>query len=120
MDSGATKAQPRAPFEMSSFGSGTYQVTETKTGRAVFYGPKSVAEKWLKELSGAYVRGVEHAIGTIQDADQHRFERGEVLNGRNPRSDARLLRDLNQPLASLGQGDFRHDVRPRDVIGGGR
>lgn len=131
MDSGAKQApKDRAPFEISAFGTGTFRVTETKTGRAVFYGPKHVAEKWLGELNGAYVRGVEHAIGKIQDADIDRFERGEVLNGRNPRGDARLLGDLvpnpsavgstRMPLVSLGQGDYRQDVSARDVIGGGR
>lgn len=136
MDSGAKQPAQRAPYEISVFGSGTFRVTETKTGRAVFYGPQSVAEKWLKELSGAYVQGVEHAIGKMQDAQLDRFERGarsdrgEVLNGRNPRGDARLLGDLSAcedvadprsaPLVSLKQGDYRHDVSPRDVIGGGR
>lgn len=131
MDSGAKQApKDRAPFEITAFGSGTFRVTETKTGRAVFYGPKAVAEKWLKELSGAYVCGIEFALGRIQDADQNRFERGEVLNGRNPRGDARLLGALSAPedvsdphaapLVSLGQGDYRRDVSPRDVIGGGR
>lgn len=121
MDSGAKRAtKDRAPFEISAFGSGTFRVTETKTGRAVFYGPKALAEKWLKELSDAYVKGIEFALGGIQDADQNRFERGELLNGRNPRGDARLLNDLATPLVSLGQGDFRQDVSPRDVIGGGR
>lgn len=123
MDSRASQAQAteaRKPYEVSEFGSGTFRVTETKTGRAVFYGPKPLAEKWLKELSGAYVRGVEHAIGQMQDRDNDRFERGEVLNGRNPRGDARLMSDLNAPVVSLGQGDYRQDVSARDVIGGGR
>jgi len=136
MESGATKPAQRAPYEISAFGSGTFRVTETKTGRPVFFGPKSVAEKWLKELSGAYVLGVEYAIGQTQDAQFNRFERGElsergeVLNGRNPRGDARLLGALaspedvsdarSAPLVSLKQGDYRQDISPRDVIGGGR
>lgn len=131
MDSQAKQApKDRAPFEISEFGRGTFRVTETKTGRAVFYGSKATAQKWLKELCGAYVRGVDFALGKIQDANHDRFERGEVLNGRNPRGDARLLGDLvpnpsevvstRMPLVSLGQGDYRHDVSPRDAIGGGR
>lgn len=125
MDSGA-KPATEAPFEVSRLTFGTYTVTETKTGRPIFHGPKSQAEKWCKELSGAYVRGVEHAIGQMQDAQFERFERGarsersEVLNGRNPRGDARLLGDLNAPLVSLGQGDYRTDLSALDVIGGGR
>lgn len=131
MDSQTNQARTeRAPYEITEFGHGTCRVTDTKSGRAVFFGPKSQAVKWASELCGAYTRGVEFAIGKIQDAVIDRFERGEVLNGRNPRGDARLLSDLvpnpsevgstRMPLVSLGQGDYRRDVSPRDVIGGGR
>ena len=133
MDSRASQpnqTKAASPFELSRLTFGSYVVKETTTQRPIFHGPKVIAEKWLKELSGAYVRGVEHAIGQMQDRDHDRFERGEVLNGRNPRGDARLLGALSAPedvsdphaapLVSLGQGDYRQDVSARDVIGGGR
>lgn len=68
----------------------------------------------------------------VRQRDEARAELARLrgLIGGNPRGDARLLGDLTScedvadprsaPLVSLKQGDYRQDVLPRDVIGGGR